>query len=489
MMHKPKQLIAYLSMLAVALISYVLLYAQTWLDMERVWRSSATYNHCYLIIPISIWLFSRRKSSTVPTAADNSKLGFGLPLLLLCLLQLLYLAGFASGIALLMHIAAVLSLQALLWLALGNQNAKLHCFAIGYLIFLLPFGDELSPLLQHFTADLTVFLLQLAAVPVFREGLYLATPVGLFEVAEACSGLRFLIASIAISVLYAYLTYNKLVKQLLFVFAMVVVSIFANGGRAFMLVYIGEKTNMAYGFGADHFLYGWLFFGAVLMAGFWLGSRFADSNTELHPATLVKPLYQQQHALALPMLAIALLATMLYQQSLPSVKPPLQPATLALPIENSVVPDKSDWGITFVDSLQLGHQSDETNTEYFVAVYANNQKPGKLVSWNNRLFNIDVWFMTDRQSNNGITLLQLKNQAQQYRSVLYWYQIGQIKTSSLAQVKFYQAWHLLSGKSGPASIFAVSAQGPLTADMQRQLQLAAAKLSAQPLINTGSPAL
>ncbi len=484
-----KHAIAYLSMLVVVLLSYFLLYADTWLDMERIWRSSATYNHCYLIIPISLWLFSRRKSGAGLPSLALSNQRFGLPLLLLCLLQLLYLAGFASGIALLMHIAAVLSLQALLWLVLGNQNAKQHCFAISYLVFLLPFGDELSPSLQHITADLTVYLLQLAAIPVFREGLYLATPVGLFEVAEACSGLRFLIASVAISVLYAYLTYNKLIKQLLFVLTMIVVSILANGGRAFMLVYIGEKTNMAYGFGADHYLYGWLFFGAVLMAGFWLGGRFADNDTELEKASLLRPLHQQSKTLALAMLTLVLLSTMLYQHSLPSVIPPLHPAQLALPIDNSVVIDDSDWGIRFVDSLQQSHQQQPSGTEFFVAVYANNQQRGKLVSWHNRLFDTNVWFVTDRQSNNGITLLQLKNQAQQYRSVLYWYQVGQHTTSSLPQVKFYQAWQLLSGKSGPASIFAVSAEGALTDDMQHNLQLAAAKLTADLATANGAPAL
>lgn len=484
-----KQALAYSTMLAAALLSYLLLYAEAWLDMERVWRSSATYNHCYLIIPISVWLFSRRKSSSVSAEAHNNKLGFGLPLLLLCLLQLLYLAGFASGIALLMHIAAVLSLQALLWLALGNQNAKQHCFAICYLIFLLPFGDELSPLLQHITADLTVYLLKLVAIPVFREGLYLATPVGLFEVAEACSGLRFLIASVAISVLYAYLTYNKLVKQLLFVLVMVVVSILANGGRAFMLVYIGEKTNMAYGFGADHYLYGWLFFGAVLMAGFWLGGRFADKNTELEKASLLRPLHQQTKTLALPVLTLVLVCTTLYQRSLPSITPPEQPVQLQLPIENGSTVDDSNWGIHFVDSLQQGHQRQPSGTEYFVAVYANNQSRGKLVNWHNRLFDNNVWFVTDRLSNNGKTFLQLKNQAQQYRSVYYWYQIGPVRASSLSQVKFYQAWQLLSGHAGPASIFAVSAAGALTTDMQQHLLLAAEQLAIESNIATNITAL
>ncbi|WP_445766394.1 exosortase A [Rheinheimera sp.] len=477
-MQLPKQATTYWMMVALAVLAYLLLYAGVWLDMERVWRSSATYNHCYLIIPISLWLFFKQKDGVSPPCQDKRSTGLRVPLTLIAMLQLLYLASFASGIALFMHFSAVLSLQLLLWLVLGKQNAKQHWFALAYLIFLLPFGEELSPLLQHITADLTVSLLKLASVPVFREGLYLATPVGLFEVAEACSGLRFLIASMAISVLYAYLTYNRLLKQLLFVLAMLLVSVLANGGRAFMLVYIGEKTNMAYGFGADHYLYGWLFFGAVLLLGFWIGARFADEATELKPARLLTPLHQQSSLFALPVAMAILLLTHIYQRNLPSIDPPLQPDVLSLAIANSSPTHSSDWGINFSDSLQQAHLQDTAGTEYFAAVYANNQLRGKLVGWQNRLFDDNVWFVTDRQATSSYTLLALKNSKQQQRLVLYWYQIGQQQTGNLAKVKLFQAMHLLSGQLGPASIFAVSIPGPLSAEQQQVLLQAAQPLHA-----------
>lgn len=467
----------YWSLLTVAIVSYLLLYFATWQDIERIWRSSATYNHCYLIIPISLWIFSRQKASA--TTTPQGKGGMTLPLILLCLLQLLYLAGVASGIALFMHLAAVVSLQLLLWLALGQQNARHHAFAIAYLIFLLPFGDELSPVLQHITADLTVFMLRLADIPIFREGLYLATPVGLFEVAEACSGLRFLIASIAISVLYAYLTYNKLIKQLVFVLTMIVVSVLANGARAFMLVYIGEKTDMAYGFGADHFVYGWLFFGAVLFSGFWLGSRFADQDTELVKASLVQPLAQKPALKVLPLLSGVLLLTLIYQLQLPEASAPAKPETIPLTLQNMQTPAHSDWGITFVDSLKQTHLQHDSGLEYFIAQYANKQQRGELISWTNTLYNSKVWFVTDTEQHSSFGLLQLKNTAQQHRVVLYWYQIGSYTTGSKLKAKLYQAMQLLSGNLGPATVFALSASGNLTPQTQQQLQDAAQILQQQ----------
>ncbi|HSG52245.1 MAG TPA: exosortase A, partial [Rheinheimera sp.] len=260
---------------AAAAVVYVLLYWPTWVDMERVWNSSVTYNHCYLIIPIVLYLFYRSKQPPELRHSPSER-WLILPTAALLFMQLVWLFGFAADLALLMHAAAVVTLQALIWLLLGNVNCYRHRFAIFYLTFLIPFGEELSPILQNITADHTVMLLKAVNIPVFREGLFLATPVGMFEVAEACSGLRFLIAALAISVLFAYLHYNAIWKQIVFVVVMAFLSILANGVRAFMLVYIGEKSGMKYGFGADHFVYGWLFFGVVLMAGFWIGARFAD---------------------------------------------------------------------------------------------------------------------------------------------------------------------------------------------------------------------
>lgn len=468
----PTRAISSVLLLTVLSVAYLWLYGPTWLDMQRVWSSSATYNHCYLIIPISLYFFFRAKQQR----AHNSffSIGLGLPMLAIVLSQLLWLAGFAADIALFMHLAAVITLQAIIWLLLGNDNSRKHLFAIAYLLFLVPFGDELSPMLQNITADLTVLMLQLVNIPVYREGLYLATPVGLFEVAEACSGLRFLIASLAISVLFSYLHFNKLYKQISFVAFMAVLSILANGVRAFMLVYIGEKTEMRFGFGADHYLYGWLFFGVVLLAGFWLGARFSD------PAL---PLAQNiRHSFVLPSYAgiltaaaATLVITLSYRLSLDITATPAVAATLPLSV-NATAVKHSNWGIRFEHSLAQNYLQD-SDIEYFAAYYANKQQQGELINWQNNLFDKQFWQVQRQINVNGGAVLQLKSLSNQQRSLLYWYQVGEHKSVSILKTKIRQALYFLGDDQSGAYIFALSTEGAATEQTIARLQAAAATLT------------
>lgn len=464
-----------LNILLVAVIglAYVVLYSSTWLDMERVWRSSATYNHCYLILPICLYFFYRAKTPLITPSMPGSWLW--LPALGLILLQLIWLFGYAADIALLMHVAAVMSLQALLWLVLGSTNSRLHWFAIAYLIFLVPFGEELSPFLQNITADLTVVMLQTVSIPVYREGLYLATPVGLFEVAEACSGLRFLIASLAISALFAYLHYNKIWKQISFVVFMALLSVLANGVRAFMLVYIGEKTDMRFGFGADHYLYGWIFFGLVLMAGFWLGAKFSDPAQKLERRS--KQHFSLQTKPAMLVLATAIVAiTLSYRLSLNVITESATVKNLAMPLTSEPV-EKSNWGINFVDSLAQSHTQDTAGTEYFAARYGNKQQNGELINWQNNLFDKQRWQIQKRITGTDSAILQLRSLTNEQRTVLYWYQIDEQRVVPELEVKVRQALSYLADDQSTAYIFAVSVNGKASEQNLAVLQQAAALLS------------
>ena len=476
-------------LLSVLSVAYLMLYSSTWLDMERVWRSSATYNHCYLILPISLYFFYRNRHANHGAAESSHWLW--LPASGLILLQLLWLFGYAADIALFMHVAAVMTLQALIWLALGNRRARQQRFAIGYLLFLVPFGEELSPFLQNITADLTVSMLHLVQVPIYREGLYLATPAGLFEVAEACSGLRFLIASLAISVLFAHLHYRKLYKQCCFVVFMALLSVLANGIRAFILVYIGEKSNMQLGFGADHYLYGWLFFGLVLLAGFWLGARFSDPQITYTDTKRTRVDYPGAtvHGLPLTATALALLLTLSYRLSLQVTVPPVTANVITLPFANAAA-QASNWGINFADSLLLARGEDSTGTEYFVAQYANKQRQGELISWNNQLYDKQRWQLQQRILNPEHAILQLKSLSGQHRTLLYWYQVGKQRSVSEFGTKLRQACNYLSDDRSTSSVFAVSVNAAPSEAQLQQLHQAARLLAGtdlpQPQLSAGA---
>jgi EpsI family protein len=128
------------------------------------------------------------------------------------------------------------------------------------------------------TADFTVFALQAMGFPVYREGTFFELPSGSWSVVEACSGLRYLIASFTVGALYAYLSYRGPWRRAAFIAAAVATPVLANWLRALMIVLLAHYSDMKIATGVDHIIYGWVFFGAVMLLLFWIGSFWQDSE-------------------------------------------------------------------------------------------------------------------------------------------------------------------------------------------------------------------
>src|SRR5690606_29470903 len=108
------------------------------------------------------------------------------------------------------QIAAVAAIPATLTMLSGPAIARSLAFPLAFLFFAVPIGEFLTPIMMEYTADATVAALRWTGVPVYREGLHFTLPTGRWSVVEACSGLRYLIASLALGVLYAYLQFRTL---------------------------------------------------------------------------------------------------------------------------------------------------------------------------------------------------------------------------------------------------------------------------------------
>jgi len=113
-------------------------------------------------------------------------------------------------------------------------------------------------------------------IPVYREGLQFIIPSGAWSVVEACSGVRYLIASFMVGTLFAYLNYSSAKRRWIFVGVSILVPIVANWVRAYMIVMLGHLSGNKLAVGVDHLIYGWVFFGVVIGIMFVLGARWAD---------------------------------------------------------------------------------------------------------------------------------------------------------------------------------------------------------------------
>jgi exosortase A len=248
-------------------------YSDTVQPMVAVWQSSDdTYAHGFLIVPISAWMIWRKRHAI---AALDLRPDF-LALPLLALAGFGWLLAQLAGAGVVQQYALVVMIPLLVWAVLGAQVVGALAFPLFFLLFAVPFGDFLLPLLIQHTADFTVAALRLTGIPVYREGQFFMIPSGSWSVVEACAGLRYLIASLTVGVLYAYLTYRSLARRAFFVALSVIVPIVANWLRAYMIVMIGHLSEMKYAVGFDHLIYGWLFFGVVMMLLFWIGSYWRE---------------------------------------------------------------------------------------------------------------------------------------------------------------------------------------------------------------------
>jgi len=129
----------------------------------------------------------------------------------------------------------------------------------------VPFGAFITPTLQQFTAGFVVAGLDTFGIANYATDLKIEISAGAFYVAEACAGLRFLIAAVAFGVFYALLNYRSPGRRALFIVASVIIPIVANGVRALGIVLLGAALGSAEAAAADHIIYGWLFFSIVML--------------------------------------------------------------------------------------------------------------------------------------------------------------------------------------------------------------------------------
>jgi exosortase A len=243
-----------------------------WAAMARQWWDISTYNHILLIPPIIGWLVWQRW----PELQRLSPAAWWPGLVLLAGAAFLWLLGAISGLDLARQAGAVAMLGACVPLLLGPRVSIGLLFPLAYLVFLVPVGEELVKPLQTVTADITIALTHLSGIPAEIDGVFIDTPAGLFEVAEACSGVKFLIAMVAFGVLAANVCFLSPTRRAAMMAACVAVPILANGVRAWGTIYAAQIFGIEAAAGFDHIVYGWFFFAIVLalvIAGAW---RFFD---------------------------------------------------------------------------------------------------------------------------------------------------------------------------------------------------------------------
>ena len=247
----------------------------------RVWINSTAYNHCFLVLPLVGFLLWERRA-VISSVSPSPTLW---PLPFLPLLSGLWLIAAILDVQEARQLLLVTMFEVLLFVTLGPRLFRLLLAPLLFLYFLVPSGAFLVPTLQKITAEFSVAGLHTLQIPVFSDGFIIEIPEGSFEVAEACAGLRFLIASIVFGCFFAVIMYRSFIRRALFIALSIAVPIAANSVRALGLIVLAHLEGSAAAVEADHVLYGWFFFTLVIILLIAIGMTFAQQVDRSVPVT------------------------------------------------------------------------------------------------------------------------------------------------------------------------------------------------------------
>lgn len=262
--------------LALVAAALLLLFRRDAADVARIWWTSTTYGHCLFVGPVVAWLVWQRRQELTRLTPVAWRPG----LLIVAAGGFAWLLGEAGGAALARHGGLVVMLQGAVAALLGPNVARGLLFPLGFLLFAVPFGQELEPPLQRATVAIVMPLLDLAGVPARVDGVLIQAGRYWFEVAEACSGSKFVLAMLAFGVLVAGTCFWSWRRRAAFLLACLVVPVLANGVRAFGTIWAAELTSLDAATGFDHLVYGWVFFGLVMAGTLALGWRWFDRSPD-----------------------------------------------------------------------------------------------------------------------------------------------------------------------------------------------------------------
>jgi len=221
---------------------------------------------------ISLGLIWGRQDHAPPLALCGEWQGLGL----LGAGALVWVIGVVAGFRLFEHIAFVMAVIAIVWVCFGARYLQYNLFAFLFLFLAIPFGDSLIPILQIMTAELVLLMLSVLQVPYEAEGVLITLSSGIFEVARACAGIKFLFTSAVMGVLLAHLAFKSWKGKFSIVAVSIALPILANAFRVLGILVISEFSDPDFAKGVDHIVYGWGFLSVILLLLLAIAYKFSD---------------------------------------------------------------------------------------------------------------------------------------------------------------------------------------------------------------------
>ena len=219
------------------LLLFVLIYAPIFRSMVELWWTHDDHSYGFLVPMVSAYLvFLRREAVRHLSLQPANQLG----LVVMSVAALLLVIGETGAVIALSQISLLVMIVGLMLSLAGTQFLRVLRLPVAYLFFMLPLlGQAILSLkwpLQLLTARMAVLILQMLSIPVQLDQNYIVLPNIILRVASSCSGARYLVSIIAVSIPVAYLTLRRRRNQIGLIAVALAIGVVANWAR---VVFIG----------------------------------------------------------------------------------------------------------------------------------------------------------------------------------------------------------------------------------------------------------
>lgn len=460
---------------AVILVQSVFLWSSS-VDMASMWLISV-YRHCWLIVPFVLVLVNQRGAEL-----DSEPFSLNIfALLVLPLLALMLFIGDRASIRALEHLSLVAIVFTSILAVIGWKKFRVILFPLCLLFAAVPIGDFMVPTLMDWTADIATFLLELTGIPAWREGALISLPHGIFHVAEVCSGISFVLASLTLSLVYSYLFFVSIRKRALFVTLTLVAYVLLNGLRAFLVIIVANASELRWFTGYDHIYFGQFLFFCLAITLFFLGRRWSDSAHESNKNLKSSSAYSwhiTRNICFSVLLTFGLLQTVDLVFA-PRLGDQMMPTSVVRVAECK---ETSDWAESFVPELAGASSSDSMSfacqgrvVGAFTAYFNDPQQGSELVNkqhkyWPESWENIGRHSSyTARLGHTDTDVAELSFQrAGKTRVVWYLYAIGSHLTANRYAAKFWEAFYSVTGANQVGALYLFTTEVSGDSDAARQ---------------------
>ncbi|MFQ5622456.1 MAG: VPLPA-CTERM-specific exosortase XrtD [Paracoccaceae bacterium] len=251
---------------AFAILVFVMV-ALSWeglVSLPEAW-SRDEYSYGWLIPPIALFLFLRAYHSVEPPVNRGSRWpGFAVSFFGI----LVTLAGDITNIPDVVTYGLIIWIGGIVLLSFGWRYGLRFWVPVFYLIFMLPLPNflfwKLSISLQIMSSEIGVGMIRTLGVPVFLEGNVIDLGVFKLQVAEACSGLRYLFPLTSFSFLFAVLYRGPVWQKFILVLSAGPITILMNSFRIGMIGLLVDRWGIEQANGFLHLFEGWVIFAASI---------------------------------------------------------------------------------------------------------------------------------------------------------------------------------------------------------------------------------